>query len=129
MVSQELGRELTAPEGMAAILQSNNQLGYFVHFFPLFVTYFVHNVAATVSFDRKEHLDIRIAITHLELDEDFFFNESDAKDILLCQDQAQIPVISVKKRQRKRGRKAGCLVRISRRVGRPPLPSVLLANV
>ena len=31
----------------------------------LFVTYFVHNVSATVSYDRKEFLDIRTAITHL----------------------------------------------------------------
>jgi hypothetical protein len=30
------------------------------------------NVAATVSYDRKELLDIRTAITHLELDEDVF---------------------------------------------------------
>ena len=48
---------------------------------------------------------------------------------IYCQDKAQIPVINVKKRQRKRGRRAGCLVRICRRVGKPPLPSVLLANV
>ena len=46
----------------------------------LFVTHFVHNVAATVSYDGKELLDIRTAITHLELDSDSFFNESDAKD-------------------------------------------------
>jgi hypothetical protein len=73
-----------------------------VLFFALFVTHFVHNVAATISYDRKELLDIRTAITHLDLDEDFFFNESDAKNILLCQDKAQIPVINVKKRRKKR---------------------------
>ena len=44
---------------------------------------FVHNVAAIVSFDRKELLDIRIAIAHLKLDKEFFFNESDGRDILL----------------------------------------------
>jgi hypothetical protein len=71
------------------------------------LTYFVHNVAATVSYDRKELLGIRTAIAHLELDKDFYFNESDAKDILLCQDKAQIPVISVKKRQRKKGEDGG----------------------
>ena len=59
----------------------------------LFVTYFVHNVSATVCFDRKELLDIRTAITHLELDGDFFFNESDAKDLLQISDQAQIPIM------------------------------------
>jgi hypothetical protein len=37
----------------------------------LFVIYFVHNVAATVSYDRKEFLDIRTVITHLKLYKDF----------------------------------------------------------
>ena len=42
-------------------------------------------------------------MTHLELDKDFFFNESDAKDIpfLLC--QAQIPDIRMMKRQKIQG--------------------------
>ena len=62
----------------------------------LFITYFVHNVAAIVSFDQKKLLDIRTAITHLELDKDFFFNESDAKDLLLCHDKAQVLVICQK---------------------------------
>jgi hypothetical protein len=62
----------------------------------LFVTYFVYNVDATVSYDRKELL-IRTAIIHLKLDEDFFFNESDRKDIMLLSDKAQIPVIRMKK--------------------------------
>ena len=97
---------------MAAILWALNQPCYFVCFFALFVTDFIHNVAATVSYDRKELLDIRTAITDLKLDEDMFFNESYAKNILLSGDQAQIPAIHVKKRRRYRGRR-----------------SVLLANV
>jgi hypothetical protein len=44
-------------------------LAILLFYFALFVTYFVHNVTATVSYDRKELLDIRTAITHLELDE------------------------------------------------------------
>jgi hypothetical protein len=99
-----------------------------VCFFALFVTYFVHNVAATVSYDRKELLDIRTAITHLKLEKFFFFNESGAKDILLLRDQAQIPVLPLKKRQKYRGQRSGCLVRIHRQVDNPPLLSVLLAN-
>jgi hypothetical protein len=47
-----------------------------------FVTYFVHNVSATVSYDRKELLDIRTAITHLIHTNIVLFNESDAKDLL-----------------------------------------------
>ena len=53
-----------APEGMVAILWALNQPCYFVSFFALFVSYFVHNVAD----DQKELLDIRTAIPHLELD-------------------------------------------------------------
>ena len=41
-------------------------------FFAIFVNHFVHNVSATVSYGRKELLDIRTAITHLGLDKDFF---------------------------------------------------------
>ena len=82
------------------------------------LTYFVHNVVATVSYDRKEHLDIRTAIAHLELDEDLLFNKPDAKYILLSRDQTQTPIISVKS-----------LLTICRRVSKLPLASVLLANV
>ena len=60
-----------APEEMAAVLQATKQLCYFVCFVALFVTCFVHNVYATVSYDRKEILDIRTVISHLDLDEDF----------------------------------------------------------
>ncbi|XP_045076195.1 annexin A5 isoform X2 [Coregonus clupeaformis] len=56
-------------------------------------------------------LDIRTAITHLELDKYFFFNDSDADDLLLSRERAQIPVICMKKRLRKRGRRSGCLLR------------------
>jgi hypothetical protein len=55
--------------GGGAILQAPIVL--FCVCFALFVTYLVHNGDATVSCDRKELLDIRTVITHLELDEDF----------------------------------------------------------
>ena len=45
-------------------------------------------------------------------------------DILLSREQAQIPMICVKRRQRKRGRRVGCLLRICRRSNKPPLPSI-----
>jgi cell fate (sporulation/competence/biofilm development) regulator YmcA (YheA/YmcA/DUF963 family) len=69
-------------------------------FFALFVTYFVHNVSATVSNGpRKELLNIRTAITHLVLVEDFYFKELDANDLLQTPDKAQIPITRMKKRQ------------------------------
>ena len=95
----------------------------------MFVINFVHNVSSTISYDQKELLDIRTATTHLERDKYFLFNESDVKDLLQIPDQAQIPIIHMKKRCRYRGRRSGCLMRISWRVGNPPPPSFLLANV
>ena len=61
---------------MAAVLQAPNQFCYYVGFFALFVPYFLHNVSATVSYGRKELLDIRTAITHLGLDHDCFFQQA-----------------------------------------------------
>ena len=128
---------MMAPEEMAAVLQAPNQLCYCVCFFSLFVTYFLHNVSATVSatvsYDQKELLDIRTAITHLVLDKDFFFrsfvSELDMKDLLQTPDKAQIPIIRMKKRRRYRGRRSGCFARIRQWVSNHPLPSVLLTNV
>jgi hypothetical protein len=78
---------------------------FFVCFFVLFVTYFftylVLNVAATVSYNQNYIPDIRTAITQHKLAESFFsFNkpdEPDVNDILLSREQAQIPVICVKR--------------------------------
>ena len=41
----------TALEKMADVLRAPNRLCVYVSFFVLFVTYFVHNVAATVFYD------------------------------------------------------------------------------
>jgi hypothetical protein len=95
-----------APKGMAAIVRAPATLCVF---FALFVTFFVHNVSASISYDRKELLGIRTAITHLGLDKYFFFNESEVKYL---QHQAQIPVIRMKKRHRHRVHRFGCLMRI-----------------
>ena len=48
-------------------------------------------------------------MTHLELDEDVFVNESEAKDILFHPDQVQILVIRMKKRRRYRYADPGAL--------------------
>ena len=43
-----------APEGMAVVLSALNEPCQFVFFFALFITCFVHNVDATISYDRKK---------------------------------------------------------------------------
>ena len=55
--------------------------------------FFLHNVSAIVSYDWKELLDIRTAVTNLNLDEDFYFNESEENNILITADQSQILTI------------------------------------
>jgi hypothetical protein len=62
---------------------------------------------------------------HLDLDEDSYFNESEVKDILIIPDQAIIPNTW----SRRRGRRAGTLMRLRFQINKPLLPSVLLANV
>ena len=74
------------PEEMAAVFL------FSVFFLSLFLTYFVHNVSAPVSYDQKVLMDIRAAITH--------FKEQDAKDLLQTPNKAQIPVICIKNRPR-----------------------------
>jgi hypothetical protein len=71
---------------MAAVSWALNQPCYFFSC-AFFVTYFVHNVATTVSYDRKEHLEFRTAITHHELGEEFIFYESDQRDLLQTRKQ------------------------------------------
>jgi hypothetical protein len=81
-----------------------------------------------LSYDQKELLDNRAAITHPVLEEFFFFSELDGKDLLQTPDKALIPVIFRRKIHRYRERRSMCLVRICHREGNQPLPSVLLAN-
>lgn len=57
------------------------------------------------------------------------FNESSAQDILLIPDKALIPVTRKLKRWRYGGRRAVTLVKLRRRVNKPPLPFVLSTNV
>ena len=72
----------------AAVLPVPDQLCYFMFFFVLILTYFVDYVSAIVSYDQKQLLDIRTAITNLNLDKGF---ESEAQDILLTPDNGPNP--------------------------------------
>jgi hypothetical protein len=78
---------------------------------------------------RKQLLDIRTAITNLDLDAEFYVNDSAEQDVLLTQDQAQIPDTWKTKRQRYGGQLGGTLMKLRWRVKKPPLTSDLLANV
>lgn len=71
---------------------------------------FYRLLTAILCIFRKELLDVRTVITNLDLDEDFFFNEPEAKDKLLIPDQALIPNTWRRRRRRYRGRCAGTLM-------------------
>ena len=85
---------MMAPEGMAAVLSGLNQ-SCKKKMFAFFITCFVHNIAATVSYDRKELLDIRTAITHLRLDS---FSKMSQMRGIYYRHQTQIPAILWKQR-------------------------------
>lgn len=97
---------------IAAVLRAPDQL--LMYMFP-----------ALFPMTRKELLEIRTTITNLDLGEYFYFSESEAQNILLTLDQALIPETRKRKRQRKRGRRAGNLTKLRRQVHKLPLPSVL----
>ena len=92
-----------ALQWIESILWAPDQFCYFF--------YADHNVSAIVSYDSKQFLDMRTAITKLDLDEHFYFNESTALDILLTPDKALIPRTRNRKRQ-KRGRRGTILTRL-----------------
>lgn len=55
--------------------------------------FFLHNVSTIISYAQKLLLDIKTAITNLDLDEGFYFHESAALDNLHTPEQALIPGI------------------------------------
>ena len=78
----------------------------------------------------EELLDIRTAITHLGLDRDCFLQQGRCTGHSPNTTQGQHHRYLQEEGRRYRGQKAGCLVRTRRRrVGKLPLPSILLANV
>ena len=87
-----------APKEMSAVLRSRNQLSYCVCF-----------ITVKRSYNHEALLDIRTAITYPVLEEHFFFNESDRKDLLQMPDKAPIPIIRRRKRRRYRDEGLGAL--------------------
>ena len=114
---------------IAAVLRARDQLCYFVFFLHWSQLFFAHNVSGIISYDRKQLLDISTAITNLNLDQHFYFNKSEALEIMLVLDQALIPGTRKRKQRQKRGQRGNILTILRRRANRSPLPSVLLADV
>ncbi|XP_049336921.1 uncharacterized protein LOC125802521 [Astyanax mexicanus] len=113
---------------MAAVLRAPTYFSSFSLFLCLLVTLFALNVTGIVTYDRQTLLGIRSSITHRK--PDFEFHNADP----LFPNIGEAPFTWVarprtRRRRRKRGKRAGVLVRLRRRAHRPPLPTLLLANV
>ena len=74
-------------------------------------------------------MDIRATPTYQHYDQEYDFHEADPLFGPPPRTMDRIPVGDPKQRHRRRGRRSSLLVRLRRWADRPPLPSILLANV
>ncbi len=112
---------------MAAVLRAPRKLFFsFLYVLLVFLLFYVLDVVSITVYDRHTLLNIGSAITQRK--PDFEFLNAGA----LFTDMASEPFVWVarpRKRSRKTGKRAGVLVRLRRHAFRPPLPTILLANV
>ncbi len=111
---------------MAAVLRAPGKLCSFRMFY-WFLLFYVLDVVSITVYDRDKLLHIGSSIVQRKPDFEFL----NAGGVFT--DTASEPLCGVaksrKRRRRKRGKRAGVLIRLRRRAFRPPLPTILLANV
>ncbi len=113
---------------MAAVLRAPGKLCRFSYVLFFLLLFYVLDVVSITVYDRDTLLNIGSSVAQRK--PDFEFLNAGA----LFTDTASEPFVwnarpRRKKRSRKRGKRAGVLVRLRRRAFRPPLPTILLANV
>ncbi len=113
---------------MAAVLRAPGKLCSFSYVFLVFLLFYVLDVVSITVYDRDTLLNIGSSVAQRKPDFEFLNAGG------LFTDTASEPFVWVAKarrrrRRRKRGKRAGVLVRLRRRAFRPPLPTILLANV
>ncbi len=111
---------------MAAVLRAPGKLCSFSYVLFVFLLFYVLDVVSITVYDRDTLLNIGSSVAQRKPDFEFFNAGG------LFTDTASEPFVWVAKstrRRRKRGKRAGVLVRLRRRAFRPPLPTILLANV
>ncbi|XP_051537628.1 uncharacterized protein LOC127431288 [Myxocyprinus asiaticus] len=111
---------------MAAALRAPTQHSNVLFVLFTILMFFVLDVVCLIVYDRQTLLDIGSAISHRK--PDFTFLNADP---LFTNTQAEPFVWAARprKRRRKRGNRAGVLIRVRRCANRPLLPTILLANV
>ncbi len=110
------------------VLRAPGKLCRFSYVLLVFLLFYVLDVVSITVYDRDTLLNIGSSVAQRK--PDFEFLNAGA----LFTDTASEPFVwnarpRRKKRSRKRGKRAGVLVRLRRRAFRPPLPTILLANV
>ncbi len=110
---------------MAAVLRAPGKLCSFPYVL-FFLLFYVLDVVSITVYDRDTLLNIGSSVAQRKPDFEFLNAGG------LFTDTASEPFVWVAKsrrRLRKRGKREGVLVRLRRRAFRPPLPTILLANV
>ncbi len=113
---------------MAAVLRAPINLCRFSYVLFVFLLFYVLDVVSITVYDRDTLLNIGSSVAQRKPDFEFLNAGG------LFTDTASEPFVwnarpRRKKRSWKRGKRAGVLVRLRRRAFRPPLPTILLANV
>ncbi len=113
---------------MAAVLQAPGKLCSFSYVLFVFLLFYVLDVVSITVYDRDTFLNIGSSVAQRKPNFEFLNAGG------LFTDTASEPFVWVvqsrkRRRRRKRGKRAGVLVRLRRRAFRPPLPTILLANV
>ncbi len=113
---------------MAAVLRALGKLCSFSYVLFVFLLFYVLDVVSITVYDRDTLLNIGSSVVQLKPDFEFLNAGG------LFTDTASEPFVWVAqsrkhRRRRKRGKRAGILVRLRRRAFRHPLPTILLANV
>ncbi len=112
---------------MAAVLRAPGKLCSFSYVLFVFLLFYVLDVVSVTVYDRDTLLNIGSSVAQRKPDFEFLNAGG------LFTDTVSEPFVWVaksrKRRRRKRGKRAGVLIRLRRRAFRPPLPTILLANV
>ncbi len=113
---------------MAAVLRAPRKLCSFSYVLFVFLLFYVLDVVSITVYDRDTLLNIGSSVVQRKPDFEFLNAGG------LFTDTAPEPIVWVaqlrkRRRCRKRGKRAGVLVRLRRRAFRHPLPTILLANV
>ncbi len=113
---------------MAAVLRAPGKLCSFSYVLFVFLLFYVLDVVSITDYDRDTLLNIGSSVAQRKPDFEFLnagglFTDTASESFVWVAKSRR------RRRRRKRGKRAGVLVRLRRRAFRPPLPTILLANV